>query len=118
MMTPYSPIFALVVVATLCTGFFFLLGKVRQASVAEKAKSEAYLCGESQEALGAASKGSFLHPEYRMFAATAFLFTIVEMGALLLGTVPAGTGRLLPVAFLSLMLVSVSAILLEVLRGS
>ena len=113
-MTLLSPAPALLITALLSWALFAFSGFLRARPVREESKEEIYLCGESEEALPTKEKEPSLNPEYRRFFATAFLFTIMEIGALFLGTIPQGQGRALPLAFLGLMLASVSAILVEV----
>ena len=113
-MSLLSPAPALAITALLSWALFAFSGILRAKSVKEDSKEETYLCGEPEEALPAKDREPSLHPEYRRFFATAFLFTIMEIGALFLGTIPRGHGYVLPLAFLGLMLASVSAILVEV----
>lgn len=117
-MSLLSPVPALAIVCLLATGLFLLSGRLRARAVHEDAKEQMYLCGETEEVLTPKDHEPSLQPEYRRFFATAFLFTIMEIGALFLGTIPNGLGALMPLAFLALMLASVSAILVEVFQSS
>jgi len=113
-MSALSPAVALCLVFVVSWGLFLLAKRFQTKKVFEKEKREIYFCGEPYEPVkGKAEKGE-LHPEYRRFFATAFLFTVMEIGALFLGTIPKGLGIFLPLGFLGLMLVSVGAILVEV----
>ncbi|HHY34090.1 MAG TPA: hypothetical protein GX510_00415 [Firmicutes bacterium] len=102
------------------TGFGVLLfkvsGRLSAGAVYEEQKREAYFCGEKAPASSSRPSGGKLHPEYRRFFATAFLFTIMEAGALLLGTIPKGHGPWLSLAFAGLMLLSLGVILVEVFQ--
>ncbi|HHW18403.1 MAG TPA: hypothetical protein GXX30_05830 [Firmicutes bacterium] len=96
-------------------GLFALTGRLRAKEVSEDEKPKVYFCGE-EEAQGEKEQNLELNPEYRRFFATAFLFTIMEVGALFLGTIPKGHGILLPMSFLCFLLLSVGAILVEVFQ--
>ncbi len=112
-----SPVPALAIMSLLAVGLFIFSGFLRARSTHEDAKTETYLCGEPEESLTPKDREPSLQPEYRRFFATAFLFTIMEVGALFLGTIPRGHGYILPLGFLGLMLASVSAILVEVFQS-
>jgi NADH:ubiquinone oxidoreductase subunit 3 (subunit A) len=112
-----SPVPALLITSLLALGLYVLFGSQRARSTHEEGKTETYLCGEPEESLTPKDRQPSLQPEYRMFFATAFLFTIMEVGALLLGTIPKGHGYFLPLGFLGLMLASVGAILSEVFQS-
>ena len=102
------------------TGFgvlaFKASGGLSARHVYEDQKQEAYFCGEKAPAPSSHAPSGRLHPEYRRFFATAFLFTIMELGALLLGTIPREHGPGLSLIFAALMLFSVGVVLVEVFR--
>lgn len=109
-----SPAIALGILVLFCGGIFAFAKKLQAPHVDEKDKDSPYFCGEVfQPSKGKVKKGE-LSPEYRRFFAVAFLFTIMEIGALVLGTIPRGLGIWFPLGFLGLMLLSVTAILVEV----
>ncbi|MBE3518766.1 MAG: hypothetical protein IMW97_00480 [Firmicutes bacterium] len=107
---------ALVVLVGFGVLLFKLSGRLSARAVYEDEKQEAYFCGEKAPDPSSRPSGGKLHPEYRRFFATAFLFTIMEVGALLLGTIPKEHGPLLSLAFAGLMLLSVGVILVEVFQ--
>ena len=89
----------------------------RLSSLGDKAygKRLSYLCGEETDLFDPPSSGGKLRPDYRRFFGAAFFFTVIEVGVLLLATVPSGLAALPGLVLLLLGAASVFGLIMEVL---
>ncbi len=110
-----SPPLAFAILFLAVLGLFHLSGRLSSPGEDAPGKRLSYLCGEETELFDTPSSGGKLRPDYRRFFGAAFFFTVIEVGVLLLATVPSGLAALPGLVLLLLGAASVFGLIMEVL---
>jgi NADH:ubiquinone oxidoreductase subunit 3 (subunit A) len=110
-----SPPLAFAILFLAILGLFQWSKRLSTPGEEVQGKRAGYFCGEETDLFEQPSSGGKLRPDYRRFFGAAFLFTVIEVGVLLLATVPSGLAALPGLAVLLLGLASVFGLIMEVL---
>lgn len=110
-----SPPLAFAILFLVVWGLFHLSGCLSCRGEDAPGKRLSYLCGEEIDSYDTPSSGGKLRPDYRSFFGAAFFFTVIEVGVLLLATIPSGMAGLPGLLLLLLGAASVFGLVMEVL---
>ena len=113
--TLLSPPLAFVVLFLVVLGLFHWSGRLSSPGKSSHGKKLSYLCGEEVDLFDTPSSGGKLRPDYRRFFGAAFFFTVIEVGVLLLATIPFGLNALPGLVLLLLGAAPVFGLIMEVL---
>lgn len=109
------PPLAFVILFLAVLGLYYWSGRLSYKGEDTPGKRSSYLCGEEVDSFATPSSGGRLRPDYRRFFGVAFAFMVIEVGVLLLATVPAGLALLPGLVLLLLGGASVFGLIMEVL---